>query len=84
MEAAYLEIYNEALRDLLTPGAAHSAAHTIVHQGGVTQVAGMKREAVPSVEAARALVRRAAAARAVEATAMNEARAQLNRHRKRT
>ena len=39
MEAAYLEIYNEALRDLLTPGAAHSAAHTIVHQGGVTQVA---------------------------------------------
>lgn len=38
MEAAYVEIYNEQLRDLLSPGAAHSAAHTIQHFNGVTQV----------------------------------------------
>lgn len=71
MEASYLEIYNEKLRDLLAAGATHND-HAIQHKDGQTLVTGVHREQVASVEAAAGLVRRAAAARAVEATAMNE------------
>ena len=72
LAACYVEIYNEQVRDLLRPGAAHSDKHAIVHSAdGVTEVSGATREAVPSLAAAQGLVRRAAAARAVEATAMN-------------
>jgi kinesin family protein C1 len=73
MEACYVEIYNETVRDLLRPGAAHSEKHTIqsAKPGSCPTVTGVVREAVDSVEAAAGLVRRAAAARAVEATQMN-------------
>ena len=73
MEACYVEIYNETVRDLLRPGAAHSDKHTILSAapGLCPTVAGVVREPVDSMEAAAGLVRRAAAARAVEATAMN-------------
>lgn len=72
MQASYVEIYNEQIRDLLRPGSAHSDKHSIVHgANGVTEVSGAAREPVPSVDAAKGLVRRASAARAVEATQMN-------------
>jgi kinesin family protein C1 len=72
MSAAYVEIYNEQVRDLLKAGSGHSDKHSIVHTvAGVTEVSGVQREPVTSVEAAAGLVRRAAAARAVEATQMN-------------
>jgi len=67
-----VEIYNEQVRDLLRPGSAHSDKHAISHgPDGLTDVAGAVREPVGSLAAAQGLVRRAAAARAVEATAMN-------------
>jgi kinesin family protein C1 len=73
MEARYVEIYNEQIRDLLAPGAAHSEKHAIVNggPGGCPTVSGVRSEPVESVEAAAGLVRRASAARAVEATQMN-------------
>jgi hypothetical protein len=45
MEASYLEIYNEKLRDLLAPGATH-ADHSIQHKDGQTLVTGVQREEV--------------------------------------
>ena len=71
MCASYVEIYNEQVRDLLKAGSGHSDKHSIVHVDGVTEVSGVNKEPVESVEAAAGLVRRAAAARAVEATQMN-------------
>ena len=72
MSASYVEIYNEQIRDLLQPGSWHSEKHTIKHNpGGCPVVNGVLCEAVPSVEAAEDLVRRAAAARSIEATQMN-------------
>ena len=72
MRASYVEIYNEQVRDLLKLGSGHSDKHAIVHSpSGVTEVSGVQCEPVASVEAAHALVRRAANARAVEATQMN-------------
>jgi kinesin family protein C1 len=71
MCASYVEIYNEQVRDLLKAGSGHSDKHSIVHVDGVTEVSGVNREPVESVDAAAGLVRRAAAARAVEATQMN-------------
>jgi kinesin family protein C1 len=73
MEASYVEIYNEQVRDLLKPGADHDEKHKIVSapEGGCPTVSGVEREPVRSVDAAAGLVRRAAAARAVEATQMN-------------
>ena len=71
MHASYVEIYNEQVRDLLKPGSSHSDKHSIVHKNGVTEVSGVQREHIDSVESAAALVRRASAARVVEATNMN-------------
>lgn len=72
MEASYIEIYNEQVRDLLKAGSVHSEKHTIVSDGsGCPTVSGAEREPVESVEDAAGLVRRAAAARAVEATQLN-------------
>ena len=73
MEASYVEIYNEQIRDLLCPGAVHSERHSVVSspEGGCPTVTGVVREEVTSVYEATSLVRRAMNARAVEATEMN-------------
>jgi kinesin family protein C1 len=77
LEASYIEVYNEQLRDLLggTDGRGGRIAenNAIQHQpnGGHTIVLGAARVPVDSEEDAEELIRRAAAARAVESTAMN-------------
>ncbi|PNW85905.1 hypothetical protein CHLRE_03g200600v5 [Chlamydomonas reinhardtii] len=78
MEASFIEIYNNQLRDLLGGGPGGAATyindlHAIKHDpdGGHTVVAGVSKVPVTDAECAAQLVRRAAAARAVEATAMN-------------
>ena len=73
MEASYVEIYNEQIRDLLKPGADHDEKLSIAvaPAGGCPTVTGVEREPVTSADAAADLVRRAAAARAVESTQMN-------------
>ncbi len=73
MEASYVEIYNEQIRDLLCPGATHSERHHIVNapEGGCPTVAGVVREQVTSVYEATSLVRRAMKAREVAETEMN-------------
>ena len=72
MEACYIEIYNEGIRDLLQPGTAHSDTYSIKHNpSGCPTVNNVTREPVPNVAAAADLVRRAAAVRTVEATQMN-------------
>jgi|TARA_B110000977_G_scaffold160032_2_gene204222 kinesin family protein C1 len=65
MEASYVEIYNEQIRDLLRPGADHDEKLTIAAApaGGCPTVTGVEREIVDSVDCAAGLVRRAAAAR---------------------
>jgi len=73
IEASYVEIYNEQIRDLLCPGAMHSERHSVVNapEGGCPAVTGVVREQITSVYEATSLVRRAMSARAVEATEMN-------------
>jgi kinesin family member C1 len=74
IEASYVEIYNDQIRDLLGgPNAKHSERHNIVTapEGGCPTVAGVVREYIDSVSGAATLVRKATAARAVEATEMN-------------
>lgn len=76
LEASYIEVYNEQLRDLLAEGRGAgriTEANAIQHQpnGGHTVILGAARVEVDSEDAAEAIVRRAAAARAVESTAMN-------------
>jgi kinesin family protein C1 len=73
MEASYVEIYNEQIRDLLCPGATHSERHHIVNapEGGCPTVAGVVREEVTSVYEATSLVRRAMKVREVAETEMN-------------
>ena len=73
MEASYVEIYNEQIRDLLCPGSTHSERHSIVNapEGGCPTVTGVVREEVTSVYDATSLVRRAMKAREVAETEMN-------------
>ena len=75
MEASYVEIYNEMVRDLLSPGSCHSEKHSIITAqssgSACPQVSGVQRKRVTTVDEAQDLVRRAAAARKVEATRMN-------------
>ena len=72
MEASYVEIYNEQIRDLLKPGGDHDEKLSIAVNpaGGCPTVVGVMRETVRSVDAANDLVRRARR-RAVESTQMN-------------
>ena len=60
MEASYVEIYNEQIRDLLKPGADRDEKHAIATApvGGCPTVTGVERESVHSVDAAAGLVRR--------------------------
>ena len=73
MEASYVEIYNEQIRDLLCPGSTHSERHSVVNapEGGCPTVTGVVREEVTSVYEATSLVRRAMKAREVAETEMN-------------
>ncbi|GBF99197.1 kinesin [Raphidocelis subcapitata] len=80
LEASFIEVYNNTLRDLLADGAARSAdagritdANAIKHDasGGHTVVAGASRVAVAGAGHAAELIRRASEARACAETAMN-------------
>ena len=73
MEASYVEIYNEQIRDLLCPGSIHSERHSVVNapESGCPTVTGVVREEVTSVYDATSLVRRAMKAREVAETELN-------------
>lgn len=74
LEASYVEIYNESIRDLLCPGSVQGDKFSIVsssNNGGVPTVSGITKEEILSVAGASDLIRRAAASRVVEATQMN-------------
>ncbi|KAG1679126.1 hypothetical protein FOA52_000481 [Chlamydomonas sp. UWO 241] len=75
MEASFVEIYNNQLRDLLGgPSAPYiSDQSAIKHDaaGGHTTVVGVSKVPVRDVDTANQLIARASAARASEATAMN-------------
>mmetsp|Transcript_43059 Transcript_43059/g.102233 ORF Transcript_43059/g.102233 Transcript_43059/m.102233 type:complete len:317 (-) Transcript_43059:1913-2863(-) len=75
LQASFVEIYNETIRDLLAGNG--SAPHAggglaVQHTAEGTAVVGATRVGISSVEEAESLVNRAESARAVEATAMNE------------
>jgi len=78
VEASYVEVYNEALRDLLAPDAAAGGGklgdvNAVQHDSdGHTTVAGAARVPVETEADAAALVAAAAAARSTSATAMND------------
>lgn len=73
MSASFIEIYQDRLRDLLS-GQPLNDQNCILHDsaGGHTVVVGAHRAPVSSLQEALNLVRHAAAARASQATAMNE------------
>ena len=81
LEASYVEVYNETLRDLLAPAFAAAPAPTplsdvnaIQHDAdGHTTVTGAVRVPVASEEDAAGLVAAASKARSTAATAMNDA-----------
>lgn len=76
LEASYIEVYNEQLRDLLAEGKGAGKItenNAIQHSpnGGPTIVHGATRLPITSEYDAEEIVARAAASRAVESTAMN-------------
>eukprot|EP00889_Picochlorum_renovo_P001469 jgi/Picre1/28499/NNA_003903.t1 len=76
LEASYIEVYNEQLRDLLAEGKGAGKItenNAIQHSpnGGPTVVHGATRLPISSEYDAEEIVARAAASRAVESTAMN-------------
>lgn len=75
LQASFIEVYNESLRDLLADGGATKISENgaIQHapDGGHTSVVGAVRLPVENDEDAASLVRQAANARACEATNMN-------------
>lgn len=76
LEASFIEVYNETLRDLLA-GGAHggkiSETLSIQHSadGGHTTVVGAVKATIVNDEDAANIIKQAAAARACESTAMN-------------
>ncbi|GIL75026.1 hypothetical protein Vretimale_2510 [Volvox reticuliferus] len=75
MHASCIEVYNQTLRDLLSQGTTIQDNNAIKHDftGGHTTVSGARMVKVTDMEGATELVRQAAEARAVVATAMNAA-----------
>eukprot|EP00310_Coccolithus_braarudii_P022852 CAMPEP_0183346446 /NCGR_PEP_ID=MMETSP0164_2-20130417/11565_1 /TAXON_ID=221442 /ORGANISM="Coccolithus pelagicus ssp braarudi, Strain PLY182g" /LENGTH=643 /DNA_ID=CAMNT_0025517725 /DNA_START=11 /DNA_END=1943 /DNA_ORIENTATION=- len=72
LEASFLEVYNETLRDLLNNNNAHNSSLAIKHEEAWgTVVTGLSREEVSSMEEINALMVRAAKQRAVGSTDMN-------------
>lgn len=75
MEASFIEIYNNQLKDLLGgPSAPYiSDQNAIKHDaaGGHTTVVGVSRMPIKDTSMAASLIQRASAARSCEATAMN-------------
>ncbi len=72
IEASFLEIYNEAVRDLLHTGGGPQLRHDIQHEEAWgTVVTNMSRVEVTTMEQIAGLMGRAAKARAVGATSMN-------------
>lgn len=73
VSVSYLEIYNEAIRDLLEPANAKSDIKLdIKHENGVSSVTNLTTEQVDSPEEVMSLLRRAAKNRSVASTNMNE------------
>ena len=72
LQATFLEIYNETLRDLLHEGKGAQPSYAIKHdEAWGTVVANMARVEVDSMEQINALMKQAAKARAVGCTDMN-------------
>jgi len=72
LEASFLEVYNETLRDLLNNNDGHNSSLGIKHEEAWgTVVAGLSRELVTSMEQINMLMARAAKQRAVGSTDMN-------------
>ncbi|KAK9826929.1 hypothetical protein WJX74_000546 [Apatococcus lobatus] len=78
LEASYIEVYNEALQDLLAEGKGRdvgkiTVANAIKHgpSGEPTYVVGARRVKINDSETAAGLIKQAGAARASESTAMN-------------